>query len=394
MPKARPRPSVYSDDDATSPSSTVDGDDMGVDSYQAKSPSVRNGMTDRYLAKDKNKPARITIRSAARRASVEDMQDHGDKSSPTTTNISGIPDSPEVREEDFQLSRVNTWSLMNAIVLESAGSILVTLLSGAAFFSLDVLLNRTVFKGSADVWLGMDIDGWRNVAAFMPEVVFAVVGIALSIVSLILQLSATRYNSYVVELFFRDKVSKNTLNFFVTTAIFCVWLNCMLGTTESNFIPRFSCLWMMITVSVASLMIIPFFKYVFAFISPKTQIDIMVSEALEAALGGGRKQSTISRQTKVLDSVQHLSEYALSAVHSKDAAIAFHCINNMGLVVLEVMQHSASNRETAGEIKALPFCCATAAILSKTEPFLAVLQSFFRRSARPTRLCPSRHSRM
>ena len=72
----------------------------------------------------------------------------------------------------------------------------------------------------------------------------------------------------------------------------------------------------------------------------------MVSEALTAALDGSDKQSTISRQTKVLDSVQHLSEYALSAVHSKDAAIAFHCVNNMGLVVLEVMRHSASHSGT------------------------------------------------
>ena len=39
--------------------------------------------------------------------------------------------------------------------------------------------------------MGMDAAGWRDVMSFFPEVIFAVVGISLSIVSLILQLSAT-----------------------------------------------------------------------------------------------------------------------------------------------------------------------------------------------------------
>ena len=61
-----------------------------------------------------------------------------------------------------------------------------------------------------------------------------------------------------------------------------------------------------------------------------------VSEALEAGLRVNKSKQygrgMLQRQTRVLDSMQHLSEYALSAVHQKDAAIAFHCINNMGLV--------------------------------------------------------------
>lgn len=186
------------------------------------------------------------------------------------------------------------------------------------------------------------------------RVVFAIVGIALSIVSLILQLSATRYNPFVVELFFRDSVSTFTLHFFVATSIYSLWINCLLGWTTAKFMPRISCMVLMVAVTTCSLLIIPFFKYVFAFIGPKTQIDIMVSEALEAGLrGGGRPKQTkaqqeasmLARQTRVLDSMQHLSEYALSAVHQKDAAIAFHCISNMGLVVLEVMRGKVNSAE-------------------------------------------------
>ena len=76
--------------------------------------------------------------------------------------------------------------------------------------------------------------------------VFAIVGINLSIVSLILQLSATRYNPFVVELFFRDSVSTFTLHFFVATAIFCLWINFLLGWTTAHFLPRISCVTMML----------------------------------------------------------------------------------------------------------------------------------------------------
>jgi hypothetical protein len=271
-------------------------------------------------------------------------------------------------EDALDIRRVNTWALMRAIIRQSLRSALLAILAGIVFFSIDIALHKAWLQDeystpctaqsapggqqctyTAPTWIGMDLENWRSVGGYMPEVVFAIVGIALSIVSLILQLSATRYNPFVVELFFRDSVSTFTLHFFVGTSVFCLWINCLLGWTTDNFIPRVSVVVMMIAVTMSSLLIIPFFKYVFAFISPKTQIDIMVSEALEAALRGyingaaNKEGDLLARQTRVLDSMQHLSEYALSAVHQKDAAIAFHCISNMGLVVLEVMRMKPSN---------------------------------------------------
>jgi hypothetical protein len=272
----------------------------------------------------------------------------------------------------FAVSQVNTWYLMLGIIRASARYIFGTLFIIALSFGLDIALHHTVFKdtpctlrSNCDLdndgvaytdaegntvpitpqvtWMGLSLESWRGVGSFMPEVVFAVVGIALSIVSLILQLSATRYSPFVVDLFFRDSVSSFVMNYFVGTAIYCLWINCLLGNNELNFMPRISVIVMMFAMTTSALMIIPFFQYVFAFIQPKTQVDIMVSEALEAALTADTQTSSamLERQTKVLDSVQRLSEYALSAVHQKDAAIAFHCVSNMGLVVLEVMRYGA-----------------------------------------------------
>lgn len=272
----------------------------------------------------------------------------------TSTMIEELISGGGMGGGNFTVAQVNTWSLMRNIIFQSGKSMLWTLMIIAVAFGLDMTLHYTVFedtpctlRANCDLdddgigldgnvtaqvtWLGMSLESWRGVGSFMPEVVFAVVGIALSIVSLILQLSATRYSPFVVELFFRDSVSSFVLNYFVGTAIYCLWINCLLGNNELNFMPRISVIVMMVAMTTSSLLIIPFFKYVFAFISPKTQVDIMVSEALEAALHDGKQttEAMMERQTRVLDSVQHLSEYALSAVHQKDAAIAFHCISNM-----------------------------------------------------------------
>jgi hypothetical protein len=259
---------------------------------------------------------------------------------------------------------------MRGIVRASSSYIFGTLFVIALSFGLDLALHYTVFKDSpcalrsncdldndglasdgtenvtAQVtWMGLTLESWQGVGSFMPEVVFAVVGIALSIVSLILQLSATRYSPFVVDLFFRDSVSSFVMNFFVGTAIYCLWINCLLGNNDLNFMPRISVIVMMVGMTISSLMIIPFFQYVFAFIQPKTQVDIMVSEALEAALTHTAQTSSemLVRQTKVLDSVQRLSEYALSAVHQKDAAIAFHCVSNM-------VRHCKRHLSTGGKL--------------------------------------------
>ena len=165
----------------------------------------------------------------------------------------------------FSVNRVNTWSVMRGIINQSRQSVMWTVVAIVVTFGLDLLLhhhvfhdtpcgNRTVCDFDGDgltaeaepggvlqaTWVGITLEGWREIGAFMPEVVFAVVGIALSIVSLILQLSATRYSPFVVELFFRDPVSSFVLNYFVASAIYCLWINCLLGNVALNFMPRIS----------------------------------------------------------------------------------------------------------------------------------------------------------
>ena len=152
----------------------------------------------------------------------------------------------------------------------------------ALFHAPPTLFGNEGANTSAVVWLGLYEDDWVTVSSPLAEVAFALIGIVLMIVSLILQLSATRYNPHVVALFFRDEPSRAIMHFLVGTALVCLWINVMLlqGHDNSIFIPRVSCTLLMLCISSSTLLVIPFFEYVFEFIDPRTQVNIIRASAL------------------------------------------------------------------------------------------------------------------
>ena len=57
------------------------------------------------------------------------------------------------------------------------------------------------------------------------EIVAGVLGIAVTVVAIIVELAATRYNHRITDLFIREPVNVLVLSFFVATTLMCVWVS-------------------------------------------------------------------------------------------------------------------------------------------------------------------------
>ncbi len=69
----------------------------------------------------------------------------------------------------------------------------------------------------------------------MPEVVVAILGVAITVISIILQLSATRYTPRVTEMFFLDRTNLMVIGFFVVSSIHCLWATLLV---HNDFVPK------------------------------------------------------------------------------------------------------------------------------------------------------------
>ena len=78
-----------------------------------------------------------------------------------------------------------------------------------------------------------DVDTLQNALGNMAQVVAAVLGIVITVVSIVVQLAATRYTPRIADMFFRDRTNLGVLGFFVVACINAVWVSVSVGARRS-----------------------------------------------------------------------------------------------------------------------------------------------------------------
>jgi hypothetical protein len=192
-------------------------------------------------------------------------------------------------------------------------------------------------RGAATTGLGawrlltdLDSGTLQNALGSLAQVVVAVLGIAITVVSIVVQLAATRYTPRIAEMFFRDKTNLAIMGFFVVACLDAVWVSVVV--TE-DFVPRVSVAVTTVVVTASLLLLIPYFAYVFAFLDPEKVIARIGHQVLDAVLGKGTSKrdydSPDVRQVACVAGLEHLADIAVNTVGQKDKIIATDAVTAM-----------------------------------------------------------------
>ena len=209
----------------------------------------------------------------------------------------------------------------------------LALLGGIAlsvFFGLYLI--DWVISGSAGNPLAtlfrFDIDTMQNALGNMAQVVAAVLGIVITVVSIVVQLAATRYTPRIADMFFRDRTNLGIMSFFVVACINGVWVSVSVG---KDMMPRVSIVVTMLLVTFSLLVMVPYFAYVFDFLDPDRVVGRIQEQAVAASAPHGelRPDAVGARHRRALSGVEQLSDMAVNAVSQKDKAIASGTIDAM-----------------------------------------------------------------
>jgi len=78
--------------------------------------------------------------------------------------------------------------------------------------------------GPLTLLLDLDAGTLQNELGALAQIIVAVLGIAITVVSIVVQLAATRYTPRIADMFFRDKTNLAIMGFFVVACLNAVWV--------------------------------------------------------------------------------------------------------------------------------------------------------------------------
>ena len=137
-----------------------------------------------------------------------------------------------------------------------------------------------------------DAETMQNALGSLSQVIAAVLGIAITVVSIVVQLAATRYTSRVADMFFRDRINLGVMGFFVVACLEALWVSL---TVRKDYVPQATITATVIMASGSLLVLVPYFAYVFDFLDPEKVIARIGAETLERATSP--KQTRPARPT-------------------------------------------------------------------------------------------------
>lgn len=199
-----------------------------------------------------------------------------------------------------------------------------------AFF--DVLFHPQLSEGTVQQVLGT-----------IGQVVPQVLGIAITVVAIIVELASNRYTSQVTDLFIRDRVNLAVIGLFVVSSLLPLWVGSSFG---DGYVPVAGYYLTLVTCSASIIMLVPYFSYVFTFLQPANIIQTIrrqIDERIDAAAARGAvaaddAAALVRDKQEIANSIEQIADIALNSILQRDRALAIDAIDALRGVVFDYLE--------------------------------------------------------
>jgi hypothetical protein len=214
----------------------------------------------------------------------------------------------------------------NPLLAAVWGFVVLLLISSALYMALYIADFRGTGVSLAQL---LTAPGTIGPLTSFAEVTVGVLGIAITVVAIIVELAANRYTPRITELFLSDPTNQLVLSFFVVTSVVILWIGMSLhGSVFPVAMPVAATLLM----SMSLLAILPYFAYVFDFLSPVRVIDRIrhTGSSRVRSLAKRGERAVPGAHAEVVRAVEQLGDIALNSVDKKDKPLTFACLDALG----------------------------------------------------------------
>lgn len=162
-----------------------------------------------------------------------------------------------------------------------------------------------------------------DVLANFAELTIGVLGIAITVVAILVELASTRYTARVAELFVRDRISRLVMGFFVVSSLVILWTGLSL---REGVQPRAMALTAVVLETTSLLLLLPYFVYVFDFLSPTRVIERIRQDGEAHLAGVARRARFDEARPGVVRAIEQLGDIALNSIENKDKSLTLAAV--------------------------------------------------------------------
>ena len=223
----------------------------------------------------------------------------------------------------------------------------LTALAQVLFWSLyafDHLSHDTVGGGSFARYLDFDPNNISDAVSALAGMNAAVFGIVITVVSIIVQLSADRYTG-VARMFFGDRVNLGVAAYYVVACVVGVWLSV---TLKHDYVPHWTLLAMIVATTGSLVLMGPYFSYVFRFLEPMSIIGRIRAGAVSVALEGSREErpeAVFESQALALAAMEELTDITSNSISGKDKIIASGAVDALKDFTIQYVREKSKATE-------------------------------------------------
>ncbi|HVU03511.1 MAG TPA: DUF2254 family protein [Polyangiaceae bacterium] len=167
----------------------------------------------------------------------------------------------------------------------------------------------------------------------------AIFGLVITVVSIIVQLSADRYTG-VTRMFFRDRLNISVMAYYLVACVYAVWLSVSL---QHDYVPRAVLVSMLVMTTTGLLIMAPYFGYVFWFLEPATIVARIRKDGVKTATRGALQSSArcFEAQATTLTAMEELTDITSNSISGKDKIIASGAVDALKDFALEYLKVKA-----------------------------------------------------
>ncbi|MGE3674192.1 MAG: DUF2254 family protein [Polyangiaceae bacterium] len=232
-----------------------------------------------------------------------------------------------------QVSHARTWVLQIAVLGGAA------LLVFWGFYAWDVA--RAAKPSALDNYLEFDPGSITDAVSSLAGMILAVFGIVITVVSIIVQLSAERYTG-VARMFLRDRVNLSVMAYYVVA---CVCGVCVSLSLHHDFVPVVTLAVMLMATAFGLVLMAPYFSYVFWFLEPMNIIARIRRDAVNTIVRGSAQtdpERSAQGQVGALAAMEELTDLTSNSISGKDKIIASGAVDAIKDFTLEYLAKKSS----------------------------------------------------
>jgi hypothetical protein len=190
--------------------------------------------------------------------------------------------------------------------------------------------------GPVERYLTFDPEMITDALPALAGLTAAVLGIVITVVSIIVQLSSERYTG-VAQMFLRDRINLAVMAYFVVACVGGVWLSL---SVQRDFVPRVAVIAMMAATTLGLVVMLPYFAYVFRFLEPASIIARIRRDAVDTVSEGATERDPVrvaAAQEPTLAAMEELTDITSNSISGKDKIIASRAVDAIKDFVVEYL---------------------------------------------------------